>query len=122
MGREGRYDEEQTKACSDRLNAFLCGLTRKRTDLLWLASPLTGGGVHVNSGEQLFLESIKLEQQNHPAEWARYAWRHFAPLGAKVLKDGKPLETEEESLAELERQAGVFQEKRLPILKALGIA
>jgi len=38
------------------------------------------------------------------------------------MKDGQPLKTEEENLAELKAQAIDFEAKHLPILKALHIA
>jgi hypothetical protein len=46
----------------------------------------------------------------------------LAAQGEKIVKDGKPLETAEEQLAELVNQANEFYEKQLPILKALQIA
>ena len=112
---------EQAKGCSKRLNAFLCELSRKSNEILWLASPVTGGGCHMNTVEQLFLEHIA---QGNPAppDLAAYAWGQLSATGRKVLKDGNPLETEEKILAELVRQAEKFQAKRLPVLKALGIA
>jgi hypothetical protein len=39
-----------------------------------------------------------------------------------VIKEGKVLETPDENLAELSRQAEEFAEKRAPILEALGVA
>ncbi len=42
--------------------------------------------------------------------------------GKSLLKDGQPLKTEEENLAELKAQAIDFESKHLPILKALQIA
>jgi len=39
-----------------------------------------------------------------------------------ILKDGKALQTPEENLVELRRQAEEFSTKSLPILKALGVA
>ena len=56
-----------------------------------------------------------------PAEWAAYVWQLLAAQNQKLLKEGKPLETPEENLAELTVQATEFAEKYLPILKALQI-
>jgi len=41
--------------------------------------------------------------------------------GQQIVKDGKTLETAEDSLAELNQQARLFAEKQLPIVKALQI-
>jgi hypothetical protein len=38
-----------------------------------------------------------------------------------MLKDGKQLESEQDNLTELNQQAAVFAEKRVPLLKALGV-
>ena len=46
----------------------------------------------------------------------------LAAQGQKILKEGEPLDSAEENLAELTAQAQTFADKQLPILKALGIA
>jgi hypothetical protein len=45
----------------------------------------------------------------------------LASQGQRLLKDGKPIESLEDNLAELNRMAALFTEKQLPILKALGV-
>ena len=42
--------------------------------------------------------------------------------GQAILKDGKPLPNDQENIAELTKQALEFEQKQLPILKALEIA
>jgi hypothetical protein len=39
-----------------------------------------------------------------------------------MVKDGKPLDTAEENLAELSREAGELIDHRLPVFRALQIA
>lgn len=104
-----------------RLNAFLREQARKSDDIACWASPVTGGGIGLSRIEQLFLDAAA-QGNSDPDAWSRHVWSYFAPEGSRALKDGKPLETEAENLAELERLAGEFTEKRLPILKTLGIA
>ena len=48
-------------------------------------------------------------------------WSVLAMQGQKILKDGKTLDTAEENLAELTKQAQDSSDKQLPIMKALGI-
>ena len=86
----------------------------------FLASPVTGGGVTVGRFQQLFLLS-RTQGGKQPAEWAAYVWSVLAMQGQKILKDGKTLDTAEENLAELTKQAQDFSDKQLPIMKALGI-
>jgi hypothetical protein len=111
----------KAKPYTDRLNSHLLDLARTSGDIAGLASPVTGGGVSVNRFEQLFLLA-RAEGRQEPRDWARVAWQLLALQGQRVRKDGKPLETAEENLAELTHQAQAFAEKRLPILKALEIA
>lgn len=107
---------EQTK----RLNAHLCQMARGGKDVAYLASPVTGGGVAVNRFPQLFIGQI-VQGKQQPAEWAQSVWQILAMQGQRITKEGKPLETPEENLAELNEQAKTFAEKQLPILRALQI-
>jgi Predicted methyltransferase regulatory domain len=102
------------------LNAELCRRARSRGDAAILASPETGSGIPVDRLQQLFVAAL-YDGKNTPQEWARSAWGVLASQEQKVMRDGKPLETEEESLAVIRDQAETFQEKHLPILRALGI-
>lgn len=111
----------KAKKQTDKLNAYLCHLSRGSGELNYLASPLTGGGVSVPRFQQLFLQA-KAQGKKQPTEWAQAVWQLLAMQGQRLLKDGKAIETEAENLAELIAQANAFAEKQLPILKMLGIA
>jgi hypothetical protein len=106
---------------TDRLNAALIGKSRGSGDIAYLASPVTGGGIGVTRFQQLFLLALG-QGKRQPAEWAALAWEILAGQGQKLIKEGKPLETPEENLAELSAQAATFAEKQVPLLKALQIA
>jgi hypothetical protein len=69
----------------------------------------------------LFLLAMS-QGKKRPADWVQFAWQILSAQGQKLVKDGKTLETPEESLAELTAQANTFTEKQLPVLKALQIA
>ncbi|MGH8809802.1 MAG: hypothetical protein ACREX0_18165 [Noviherbaspirillum sp.] len=94
---------------------------RGSTDVGYLASPVTGGGYAINRFAQLFFLALT-QGKKQPREWAQFVWSLLAAQGQKIVKDGTPLETAEENIAELTEQAGIFAEKYLPILKALQIA
>jgi SAM-dependent methyltransferase len=111
----------KAKPYTDRLNAYILDLARASSEIAQLVSPVTGGGVGVNRLEQLFLLA-RAQGRRQPREWADIAWHLLSAQGQRVRKDGKPLETPEDNLAELTHQAQTFAEKRLPILKALEIA
>jgi hypothetical protein len=111
----------RAKKQTDKLNAHLCLKARGSSDISFLASPVTGGGVAVNRFQQLFLLSMA-HGKRQPAEWAQAVWQTIAAQGQKLVKEGKALETAEENIAELTQQAQTFAQKQLPILKALQIA
>ncbi len=112
---------QKAKKHTDKLNAHICSLARGSGDILYLVSPVTGGGVQASRFQQLFLMAMGLGHKES-GEWADIAWKTLSAQGQLIMKEGKALETPEENIAELKEQAKTFAEKQLPILKALGIA
>ncbi len=100
------------------LNSELCRRAEASTDVSHLASPTTGAGVSVNRFEQLFLRASELKEKDAPG----YVWRVLKAQGQSIVKEGKTLEGEDANLAELRAQHDLFESKRLPVLKSLGIA
>lgn len=109
------------KQRTDRLNHYLMDRARGSADIAHLVSPVTGGGVAVSRFQQLFLLA-RANGHQQPEQWSHFAWQILAAQGQRLVKEGKTLETPEDSLAELTSQAAHFAEKRLPVLKALQIA
>jgi hypothetical protein len=62
-----------------------------------------------------------LEGYQNSEDWAQFAWNVLKVQGQRLLKDGNTLETPEENLEELKQNAIEFENKRLPIFKALNI-
>jgi SAM-dependent methyltransferase len=100
------------------LNQQLMKKSRSQADIGFLASPLTGSGVHVSRFEQLFLLAIT-EGAHDPAQWAATAWAVLSQQGQRIIKDGVTLESADQNLAELTAQAAAFKDTKLPILRAL---
>lgn len=111
----------KAKKHTDKLNVYLIDKARGSSDISYLASPVTGGGVTVGRFQQLFLLAMS-QGKKQPAEWAQVVWQILAAQSQKIVKEGKTLESAEENIAELTLQATTFADKQLPILKALGIA
>lgn len=111
----------QAKKATMRLNQTLMQKSRSSNEIGFLVSPVAGGGIAVSRFLQLFLLARQLGHKQ-PADWAQFVWNTLAMQGQRLIRDGKTLETAEENLAELNSQAQVFNEKMLPILKALQIA
>lgn len=111
----------RAKKQTDKLNAFVCNKARGSAEMSFLASPVTGGGVPVPRFHQLFLLA-RWQGRKQAADLAQQAWAVLASQGQRILKEGKPLDSDQDNLAELNAQALVFVDRQLPILKALGIA
>ena len=105
---------------ASRLNRHLIRRAAGSSDVQYLASAVTGGGIQVNRFQQLFIDSIQSGNQD-PALWASDAWRVLSSLGQRIIKDGATLETEKENVAELERQAEVFFNLQANVLGSLGV-
>lgn len=120
VAREDGDGEEAARATCARLNAALEDRARSSGDISWLASPATGGGVPVGRFEQLFLLGLE-DGGASPEGLAVFAWEQLAAQGQKLLRDGAALETPEDNVAELARQATDFVQTRLPLLRALGV-
>ncbi len=111
----------KAKKHTDQLNTHLILKARSSNDITFLASPVTGGGVGVSRFNQLFVLAMQLGKRK-PEELAMFVSQILDVQGQKIVKEGKPLETAEEQLAELNNQAHEFAVKQFPILKALHIA
>lgn len=112
---------ETVKKRSDLINKHLMVKALASSDLGYLASPVTGGGVSVPRFVQLFLFAIQ-KGYKQPKDWAEFAWAILSAQGQRLVKEGKAMESAEDNLAELTVQAQTFADKQLPILKALQIA
>jgi SAM-dependent methyltransferase len=111
-----RHAKKQT----DRLNAHLWQRARFDGKTPYLASPVTGGGVGADRFQQLFLNA-RANGAKTAQEWGDFAWKVVKAQGQLVAKDGEALKTEDENVAELRERAQTFEQKRLPVLKALQV-
>ncbi len=103
------------------ISTYRTELNPLRNEMSFLASPVTGGGVTVPRFHQLFLLA-RQQGYGSPDEWARTVWQILQANNELLLKDGKTLQTPEESLAELNAQARDFADHQLPAFEALRIA
>lgn len=111
---------QKARKASDRVNQLLFSKSRSSTELNYIASPVTGGGVVLNRFQQMFAQSV-IQGRHSPQDWAQYAWQVLAAQNQRIMKDGQPLGSEAENMTELASQALSFAEKQLPVLKALQV-
>jgi SAM-dependent methyltransferase len=102
------------------LNQYICESARSRPQLSFLASPVAACGIAVSQMQQLFLLAEQRDQKS-PKDKAAFVWELLVAQGQRVTKDGKTLESAEQNVEELCLLAADFADKRLPVLKALGI-
>lgn len=95
-------------------------LERARTggELVFLASPLTGGGIFVDRFSQLFLLARQLKHENPAA----FVWQCMADRGERPMQNGQVVMTAEEGVPLLTQQYEAFAAKQLPVLQQLGVA
>jgi hypothetical protein len=102
------------------LNQHICDRARNTGDIGCLASPVTGSGVPVGRFQQLFLLATHHGRKTVAAQ-AKFAWKCISSLRELIIKEGTQLKSVDENIAELTQLTGTFNERRRPLLKALGI-
>jgi SAM-dependent methyltransferase len=87
----------------------------------FMPSPVTRNGHPVDRVNASFILGLQDGAQNKKA-LARRAWAALEQAGQRLLKDGKPMPTEQENLAELEQRAAKFLDGGRQALERLGLA
>jgi SAM-dependent methyltransferase len=109
--------QAERAVATSAFNAAVMTRAKESTELGYLASPVTGGGIRVDRIGQLYL-LVKQKGLSDPAgAMARIA----IMSGHAVVKDGKKLPPEEATAALVARAAEIEQHT-LPVLARLGIA
>ncbi len=104
------------KQSTDRFNSFVIHRSRFYSQINYLASPLTGGPVHLSRISQLFL--LAEREQREPID---LIWNLLSSQGQTMIKDGVSLENPEENIAWLQELHAEFHRMTLPALHRLGI-
>jgi hypothetical protein len=75
----------KVKKTSRALNTHLLNSARSSSDITYLASPVTGGGITVGRFEQVFALAVT-QGKKQPAEWAKAVWQVLQVQGQKLVK------------------------------------
>lgn len=112
---------EAVRPKTEALNRKILAMAPSGRQVNYLASPVLGGGMHVNNIGQLVLLG---RQNGHTSDAAciEYAYQQFTNQGKRMARDGVAISDPEENKAEFRREAQSQVDKTLPIYKALGIA
>jgi hypothetical protein len=114
---------QAARARTDRLNALLYAKALQGADVRALASPVTGTGLaEVGGRVALFFLQAVARGAREPRDLGTQALQIFRRLGIGLFRDGRLIESTEESLALLTGQAQYFLDRQLPVLRALQIS
>jgi SAM-dependent methyltransferase len=100
------------------LNHYLCDRALGSADINYLVSPVIGGGFSVPHLCQSYIAAMQ-QGRTAPRDLAMYVWDGNS--GERLIKNGKPIESDEDNIAELVLLADQFNERLAPILKAIQI-
>lgn len=106
---------------TQKLNRHILKKSRLQEHIIYLVSPVTGGGIKAPRFTQLFLLA-KSEGMNTVEEITQFVWTILIKQGQKMTKNGKALESKEDNILELSKSTEDFLENQLPIFRALKIA
>ena len=105
---------------SQTLNDLLIDEALGTDPVHFLAAPALGSAVYVGHAEQLILRAMRELGGDSVAALRDRVWTLIKARDQRVLKDGKPLESDADNVAEVERRVGQFLEQRLPLLRSFG--
>ncbi|MEQ8313562.1 MAG: class I SAM-dependent methyltransferase [Gammaproteobacteria bacterium] len=114
-------EEKEVASCrkkTARFNRYLLDKSMVRADLNFLASPVIGSCIAVNRCNQLFIQALDNNMKT-AEQLAQYVWKILSSQGVAIMKENKALESEAESMSELQSVARDFLENFYPILKSL---
>jgi SAM-dependent methyltransferase len=105
-----------------RMNRVLARQTTYGTDLRVLASALTGSGVSASFLEQaVYLHIAGQDGQIDRDSVASSIFEQMIAQGRRLLKEGKPIETDDALRVEVGGIVAVTLEQRVPVWRRLGI-
>lgn len=110
--------EAQRKVVAAQFNEAVATKTSNGKRLSHFASPVLGNGVPLDSSDQM----IWLAMRNGAHDVPRYIWDSLlSKMGVRLMKDDKPLHSEEDNINELRSRTSEAPEKLFPFWRSLGI-
>ena len=108
--------EERRRAATAKFNSAVLQKQLPGSVTTMLASPILGAGIAVRFLDRIFLNAPRKE-----SEAIDYARERIAASGHRLLKDDKPVESEQQTSAIIEERARSFFGEVLPFLRQLGV-
>jgi SAM-dependent methyltransferase len=108
-------------APAHRFNAAVARMALSGHPYRYAAAPGVGNGIHASDVDIAALEALHRGTQAEAGALAEAVWAQFRTVGRRLVKDGKPIESEDGNLAELTARARTLVEQRLPVWRELGL-
>lgn len=102
-------------------NRVVAGRIRNGEHFNFLAAPAAGSGVAASYVELIATLALFENPKATPQIAAAGGWAIMAQTGQRLVKDGKTLQGEAETMPELTAQLTTFWAEKLPIWKTLGV-
>lgn len=102
-----------------KLNRHILQMARNNNNISFIASPVIGGGVHLNHVNQLF--TLAHLDGMDEAHWETFVWDILKSQGLALTKNNDTIIEDEGNLEELSNLKASFIKDDLPVLKQLSI-
>lgn len=111
---------EKVKSKCVKLNKYICNRAKNSDDIVFVASPVLGGGYPLDKFDRVLLAAM-YEGKNNLDEIAQSALKNFAEQGLRLKKDDGNFVSDEENITKFKEMAKDFLDNRLPMVKTLQI-
>lgn len=108
--------EARRKKSTRAFNSAVMERARYSAELQYLAAPVTGGALPVDRIQQLFIMALGKKGEDPVS----FVWKTLKEQNQRLVHNGKALQSDEDNIAEIRSRYAVF-EKRIPVLKSVGI-
>jgi SAM-dependent methyltransferase len=102
-------------------NKAVLGRLRHGENLGFLAASATGSGVAASYPQMLAALALLENPKITVPQTVDFAWDLMSRTGQRLMKDGKMIQSKEETLPELEEQLTGFFSDRIPVWKTMGV-
>lgn len=110
-------DVDHRRISTDSFNLAVMEKACFSNEILYLASPVTGGAIMVDHVTLLFLLAIR----KNKTDICQFVLHALLRNNQRMVRDGNIISTDRENLDELQKRLNLFQKKQRPLLERVGI-
>jgi len=106
---------------AQRLNGAVARRSLLDEPYRYLVAPTIANGINASKVEIIALELLRRQDLQTSEELAQGIWKQFSPIGRRLVKEGKVLQSESENLQQLRELSSTISTNRIPVWKELGL-